>query len=112
MKRYRLLMHGRNYLISTNGKPAKQGFFQNLIIEAESPQKACLLAKARITHDRELRGITLNTKKDPPVVELDTFWELDVLDDVGHIGPERTFYLEKRWWQFWRTNEKNRSRSA
>lgn len=105
-------MNGRNYLISINGKPKKQGFFQNIIIEAESPQKACLLAKAKITHDRELKEVTLNPRNDPPVVELDTFWELDVLDDVDNLKSGRTFYLEKRWWQFWKRNEQKQTRNT
>jgi len=103
-------MNGQNYLINNNGKPQKQGFFQNIIIETESPQKARLLAKAKITHDRDLNERTLNSPDDPPIVELDTFWELDVLDDVDHIESDRTFYPEKRWWQFWRKNERIKAR--
>ena len=95
-------MNGRNFLIDTNGKLKKHGFYQMMDIETESPQKAGLLAKAMITHDKELIGITLNKKKDPPVVHLHTFWELDIADDVDEIAPGRTFYREKRWWQFWR----------
>ena len=103
-------MHGRNYLINSNGKQKKYGFFQNIIIEAESPQKACLLAKAKIRYDKELRQIILNTMKDQPEVELDTFWELDVLDDVDNIKSGRTFYPEKRWWQFWKKNKQKQAR--
>jgi len=102
MKKYRLLMNGRNFLIDTNGKPKKHGFYQMIDIEADTPQKAGLLAKAMITHDRELIGITRNNKKDPPVVHLHTFWELDIADDVDEVDPGRTFYREKRWWQFWK----------
>jgi hypothetical protein len=102
MKKYRLLMNGRNFLIDTNKKPRKHGFYQMIDIEADNPQKAGLLAKAMITHDKELIEITLNKKKDPPVVHLHTFWELDIADDVDEIDPSRTFYLEKRWWQFWK----------
>lgn len=102
MKNYKLLMNGRNFLISTNGKAKKHGFYQHIVIEAESPQKAGLLARARITHDSALKEITLNTENDPPVVQLHTFWELDVADEVGELEQGRTFYLEKKWWQFWK----------
>ena len=47
--------------------------------------------------------MTLNKKKDPPKILLDTFWEVDELDYVGNnIETTRTFYEEKRWWQFWK----------
>ena len=95
-------MNGRNFLIDTNGKPKKHGFYQMIDIETDSPQKAGLLAKAMITHDKELIGITLNVKKDPPAVHLHTFWELDIADDVDEVEPGRTFYREKKWWQFWK----------
>ena len=95
-------MNGRNFLIDTNGKPKKHGFYQMIDIETDSPQKAGLLAKAMITHDKELVEITLNDKKDSPVVYLHTFWELDIADDVDDLDPGRTFYREKKWWQFWK----------
>ena len=95
-------MNGRNYLIETNGKPKKNGFYQIIDIEADTPQRAGLLAKARITHDKELIEATLNPKKDPPVVHLHTFLELDIADDVEDADFDRIFYLEKKWWQFWR----------
>lgn len=95
-------MNGRNFLLNNGSKPKKHGFYQNIIIEAESPQKAVLLARARIMHNKELRAITLNKKGDPPYVELRSFWELDILDDVSNIDLERRFYSEKRWWQFWK----------
>jgi hypothetical protein len=99
-------MNGRNFLINTDGKPKKYGFYQNLIIEAESPQRAGLLAKAKIRHDKELKKVTLNTGKDSPVVDLHTFWELDIAEDVSDLEHGRTFYPEKKWWQFWKKNGK------
>ena len=95
-------MNGRNFLISANGKPRKHGFYQNIIIEAETPQRAGLLARAKIIHNKELKEMTLNTKKDPPVVHLHTFWELDIVEDVDDLELGRTFYREKKWWQFWK----------
>jgi len=95
-------MNGRNFLVNTEGKPKKHGFYQIIDIEAETPQRAGLLAKAKITHDRELTEIMLNNKKDLPVVYLHTFWELDIADDVDDVDTGRTFYPEKKWWQFWK----------
>ncbi len=103
MKKYRLLINGRNFLIDTDGKPKKYGFYQNIFLEADSPLQAEKLALSKIWHDKELKEVSLNSKKDPPKITLDTFWELDVLEYLGHnIETGRTFYPEKKWWQFWK----------
>lgn len=102
MRKYRLLMNGSNYLMDVDGKKTRQGFFQNMIIKADSPKQAELQAISRIWHDAELKGLTLNPEKNPPKVTLHTLWELDVAYDDSRIDMERTFYKEKRWWEFWK----------
>lgn len=102
MKRYRLLMVGRNYLIQSNGKPRKHGFQQHFILQADGPKQALQMAKARLRLDAELGAMTLNEANDPPEVDLDTLWEMDILDDPEDVPPGRTFFVEKRWWQFWK----------
>jgi len=102
MKKYRLLIHGRNFLIDVDGKPKKQGFYQNVFIYAVHPKQAELLVTTKIWHDKDLKKLILNKKKDPPKIFLETFWELDTVDFPGQIESDRTFYIEKKWWQFWR----------
>ena len=101
-------MNGQNYLIDVGGRPRKQGFYQTVVIEADNPHTAALLAKAKIRHDRDLKAITLNDPGDPPRVELHTFWELDIACDAGQLQDGRTFYPERRWWQFWKKNPRDR----
>lgn len=95
-------MNGRNFLINVDGTPKKHGFHQNVIIEAEGPRQAKLLATAKMWHDHELKKLTLNSKEDPPQILLETLWEFDIVDDVGLVETKRTFYVEKKWWQFWK----------
>ncbi len=102
MKKYRILLHGRNCQIRIEGKIRKQGFFQTLLIDAETPRQAELLAISKVHHDDELRRILRNPESDPPKLRMDTIWELDILDDPGAVKTGRTFYPEKKWWQFWR----------
>jgi hypothetical protein len=102
MKRYRLLMVGRNFLIQSDGKPRKQGFRQQLVLQAEGPKAARQMAIARLRLDAELDAMTLNKANDPPQVDLDTLWEMDILDDPVDVPVGRTFFIEKRWWQFWK----------
>lgn len=102
MNKYRVLMNGRNFLVDMDGSPRKCGFYQNFCIEAANPRQAELLMSARLRHDKELREITRNPENDPPVVRLATFWELDELEYVGGFMSSRTFYEEKKWWEFWK----------
>lgn len=102
MKKYRLLLNGKNFLLKRDGKTQKYGFYQNMFIEADSPKQAERMAFTKIWHDKELTSITLNNKNDPPKVKLETFWELDVLYYAKQLETGRTYYLEKRWWQFWK----------
>jgi len=102
MKKYRLLMNGSNYLMAVEGQTVRQGFFQNMIIKAGSPRQAELQAISRIWHDAELKAQTLNPPKNSQKVSLHTLWELDVAYDDSCIDMERTFYPEKRWWEFWK----------
>jgi len=102
MKKYRLLLKGRNFLINDDGKHKKHGFHQNVFVDADSPRQAELSAISKIWHDKELKQITLNPDDDPPAIQLDTIWELDILDDVSQVETGRTFFIEKnKWWKFW-----------
>jgi hypothetical protein len=102
MKKYRLLMSGRNLLINVKGKIQKYGFYQNIYVEADNPQQAELSAIAQLNHDQELKRMAMNGQDNPPVFRLDTFWELENFLSVGPSAKERTYFPDKRWWQFWR----------
>ena len=84
MKKYRLLMHGRNYLLKLHGnKPARHEFYLNVYLQSSSLQQAELLVTTRIICNSFLKQNALNTKKDPPVITLEMYWELD---DFGYPG--------------------------
>lgn len=103
LKKYRLLMHGRNYLIDCDGKPQKCEFYQNIFLESNSLKQAELLTTIKLIKNKELKSLTLNRKDDPPRVNLETYWELDSFSYVGnYLETDRTFYEEKKWWQFWK----------
>lgn len=105
MKKYRLLMHGQNFLLNRDGKTARYGFYQNFFLEAASLKQAQLMVTSTIWHDKKLKEMTLNPKDDPPKISLDTYWEQDDFDYVGkQLTTDRTFHLEKRWWQFWNSD--------
>ena len=103
LKKYRLLMRGRNFLIELDGTPRKCEFYQNFYLESSSLRQAELLTTTTLMHDRKLRQLARNRKSDPPKISLETYWELDDFAYVGkHLITDRTFCEEKRWWQFWK----------
>ena len=53
--------------------------------------------------DKKLKEMTLNSENNPPKISLETYWELDNFDYTGkYLATDRTFYPEKKWWQFWK----------
>jgi hypothetical protein len=102
MKKYHLLMNGRNFLVDMDGKIAKRGFLQNFFLEAKSPAEAETLAVQKIRGNEDLRAITRNPKDDPPVIVLDEMSELESFDGVEAMESGKAWYQEKKWWQFWR----------
>jgi hypothetical protein len=102
MKNYRLLMNGKNFLFNVDGKILKHGFYEHIVIQADSPRQAETLATAKIRFNKDLQKQTLNGNDDPPVIALDTIWELNHVDDDKGFDAKRDFYIEKKWWAFWK----------
>jgi hypothetical protein len=102
MKNYRLLMTGHNFLVQVDGQTSKHGFHQTLFVRSETHQQAELMALAQIRHDKELIEASLNAEKDPPVICLETIWELEDFVEADKTASNRVFYPEKKWWQFWK----------
>jgi hypothetical protein len=108
MKKFRLLMQGQNFRFKLDDKIDHYGFYQNIYLEAENLQQAKLMATSKLWHDKQLQAMVLNKNNNPPKINLATYWELDSLDYVGkHLATDRTFYREKKWWQFWKSDEEN-----
>ena len=95
MNKYRLLINGRNFLIEIDGNVAKHGFYQNIFIEAQSPEAAELIAFDRIRNNEDLKRIVKNDKDDPPQFFLDDIFEIDTITDSDKTMEKgRTFYKE------------------
>jgi hypothetical protein len=103
MKKYRLLMNGRNFLIEIDGKHAKHGFYQNIFVEAGSPEEAELIAVDRIRNNEDLKRAVQNLENDPPKIFFDEIYEIGSISELDRtLEDGRTFYREKRWWQIWK----------
>ena len=96
-------MNGQNFLINLNGKTSKYGFYQNLFIVSEDLKSAEILGIEKIQQDKDLQEITKNIKEDPPMIFLDSYNEVEeITEENKSLEKGRTYYLEKKWWQFWK----------
>ncbi len=66
MKKYRLFIEGKNFYIKNEGIVKKTGFFTNRYIEAIDNSSAEIMALDLIK--KELKGLILNDRSDPPLM--------------------------------------------
>ncbi|WP_092208379.1 hypothetical protein [Desulfoluna spongiiphila] len=91
----------KNFAINFNGKTAKYGFYQNVFVVADDLNSAELLGIKKIKEDKKLQAITLNIEEDPPMIYLDSYCEVEEITEREPLSEQgRTYYLEKKWWQF------------
>lgn len=94
MRKYRVTINGRNYLINFEGQPRRTGFYKICYLEAHDPQEAENLAVSNIVADPRWRGTILNSADDRPVMHLDSLAELESFDGVESLETGYIFYPE------------------
>ena len=92
MRKYRVTINGRNYLINVEGQPKRMGFFKIYFLEARDPQEAENLAVSKIVADPKWQGTLLNSADDPPMMCLDSLAELESFEGVESVGTGYIFY--------------------
>ncbi len=88
-------MNGTNFLIETESKPEKHGFYQTIFLESTDIESAENEA-VDIIRDSDLKGITKNTPDDPPMIYLEEIKEIENFDGIKSLIQGRAFYLEKQ----------------
>ena len=68
MKKYKVMIEGRNFLINVDGKNQKLGFYTTRWVEANNEHDAERFAIEIIRNDPKLNSNTLNKKTDPPLM--------------------------------------------
>lgn len=92
MRKYRVTINGRNYLMNWEGECKRIGFFKVFFLEAEDPQSAENLAISKIVADPKWHGTILNDDSDPPMMYLDSLAELESFADVTSPETGYIFY--------------------
>lgn len=96
MKKYRVFLHGKNFLIRFDGRKQVVGFYTTRFVEAENPEEAENKAVQLIREDRKLQKVVLNDKSDPPMIFVEEIEEKVSFDGVKLPGTGYTFYPVKK----------------
>jgi hypothetical protein len=95
MPKYRVTINGRNYLINSEGRPQRMGFYKIYYLEAQDPQEAENLAVSQIVGDPRWRGTLLNSADDRPVMYLHALAELESFEGVESTETGYVFYPDE-----------------
>ena len=100
MKKYCVLINGRNFLLDFDGKKQKMGFYTNRFVEAKSVKEAENLAIDLMRREPKLNNNVFNNQNDPPMLYVDEIKEVNQLRNQHGLG----FYSEQE--QYSQPNEK------
>jgi hypothetical protein len=104
MPKYKVEIHGANFLIEMDGRPAKHGFFTTRFVEAPDAAAAENAAVQMIRETQRLRDLVRNVPDDPPIMDVLAITELESFVGIEHLDPGFMWFEERprRWWRFWR----------
>jgi len=95
MEKFRVQLHGRNFLLNVDGEPGKFGFHATRFVKAETPQEAGKIAAILIHQDPVLRDMVINESADRSILEVE---EIKAVSWVKFLAKkatrELTFYAE------------------
>jgi hypothetical protein len=95
MKKFKVKLHGENFLLNLDGELKKYGFYATTFVKAENPQKAEKIALILIHQNPNLRDTALNESTDRPTVKLEEIKEVSFLKLFAKKSTtDFTFYPE------------------
>lgn len=92
MARYRVLLHGVNFLLELEGERRRFGFYTTRVVRASGPEEAEAKAVELIRGDEQLAGNVLNETDDPPMLYAEEIVKLGPLRGRGGANAGFTFY--------------------
>jgi hypothetical protein len=79
MKRFKVKLHGENFLLNFDGELKKVGFYATTFVKAENPQEAEKMAVILIHQHPNLRDTALNENTDRPTINIEKIEEVSSL---------------------------------
>jgi hypothetical protein len=95
MKKFKVKLHGENFLLNLDGELKKYGFYATTFVKADNPQEAEKIAIILIHQNPNLRDTALNESTDRPTVKLEEIKEVSSLKFFAKKSTTGfTFYPE------------------
>ena len=95
MKRFKIKLHGENFLLNLDGEFNKFGFYAVRFVKAESPKEAKKIATILIHQNPNLRDTVLNECVDRPRINIEEIEEVNFLKFFAQkYTASFTFYPE------------------
>jgi hypothetical protein len=95
MKRFKVQLHGKNFLLNIDGELKKYGFYATKFVEAENPQTAEKIAVILIRQSPNLRETVFNESTDRPRINLKAIEEVSFFKFFANkTKTEFSFYPE------------------
>jgi len=95
MKRFKVQLHGENFLLNLDGELKKYGFHATQFVKAKSPQEAEKIAVILMHQNPNFRKTALNGSTDPPTISLEDIKEVGFLKFFAKKSTAGfTFYPE------------------
>ncbi len=91
VKKYNVMLEGRNFLLDIDSSVKKYGFFTTRYVEAENPEQAEMIAVQLIREDQKLKTATKN-EGSKPMIYLYSITELESFEGVRLPGTGYTFF--------------------
>ena len=95
MKRFKVKLHGENFLLNLDGELNKFGFYVTTFVKAKNPQDAEKIAIILIHQNPNLRDTAVNENTDRPTVNMEEIKEVNFLKFFAKKSTTGfTFYPE------------------
>lgn len=97
MKKYKVFVHGQNFLLNLHGKAEKVCFYATRFVEARDEHEAEEKAISILRNDPTLGDGVLNEKSDAPMLYVEEIAELESFESLILPGTGFSFYTDVRW---------------
>jgi hypothetical protein len=78
MKQYKVFINGTNFLVKFNGQAKKVGFYTTRFVRAADAKAAENMAVQMLRDQESLRGVVLNDRSDPPLLQVENIFEAEL----------------------------------
>jgi hypothetical protein len=95
MRKFGVLIEGRNFLIAGPDGEAKHGFHTARFVEAPNPQAAEDAAIAQLRARDSLHEMVLNRDDDPPMMYVTEIYELEEFEGTRSPGDQGLIWYDE-----------------